>query len=77
MFDTRSLINADYPDSVPEDERYNYVTEAAAQLAKVAQVTASTLYKQSRGIEGTNVAVNETVVSYWATSSGETCSFFG
>ena len=56
-------INASYPDTLNASERYDYVTDAARQLAKVANVTAQALYKLSRGVESADVTVNETVVA--------------
>ena len=64
IYDLPANIGASYPDDVnTTDERYNYVTDAARQLAKVANVTAHTLYELSRGEEAFNVTVNETVVA--------------
>ena len=65
IYDLPANIGASYPDDVnTTDEQYNYVTDVARQLAKVANVTAHTLYELSRrGEEAFNVTVNETVVA--------------
>lgn len=63
-FDVSDNINAVYPPGMLANESYDYITDAAAHLQKVATTVAKTLYELSTGsTNSSHVMVDNKTVS--------------
>ncbi|XP_064651115.1 nicastrin-like [Lineus longissimus] len=63
-FDEAGTIGADYPKGLNDTAKYDYATEQAKKLTKVATTLANTLYTLATGNTHANLSADEVTVSH-------------
>ncbi|XP_030219147.1 nicastrin [Gadus morhua] len=58
MYDNAEYLNLTFPAGLTPEEQFNYVTDTAKGLAKVATLAARTLYRQAGGAEERLAGIN-------------------
>ena len=61
-YDLPANIQADYPEGVPENMTYDYMTAQAKHLYKVSTVLARSLYRMATGTSAESVVVSNATV---------------